>query len=71
MELTADLLDVLNNQKFDNLSELADIILEYYFFDKEQANLEDIIQANRLALDYAILQWFLDFNFKKWEKNSN
>lgn len=71
MELTDELLDVLNNQKFDNLSELADIILEYYFFDKEQANLEDIIQANRLALDYAILQWFLDFNFKKWEKNSN
>lgn len=71
MELTAELLDVLNNQKFETLSELSDIILNYYFYDIEEATLDDIIQANRLALDYAILQWFLDFNFKKWEKNSN
>ncbi len=56
MELTEDLLDVLNNQKFNNLSELADIILNYYFYDIEEASLDDIIQANRLALDYAILQ---------------
>lgn len=65
MELTEDLLDVLNNQKFETLSELSDIILNYYFYDIEEATLDDIIQANRLALDYAILQWFLDFNFKK------
>jgi len=65
MELTVELLDVLNNQKFETLSELADIILNYYFYDIEEASLDDIIQANRLALDYAILQWFLDFNFKK------
>jgi len=65
MELTEDLLDVLNNQKFNNLSELADIILNYYFYDIEEASLDDIIQANRLALDYAILQWFIDFTFNK------
>lgn len=65
MELTADLLDILNNQKFNNLSELADIILNYYFYDIEEATLDDIIQANRLALDYAILQWFIDFTFNK------
>lgn len=65
MELTDELLDVLNNQKFNNLSELADIILNYYFYDIEEASLDDIIQANRLALDYAILQWFIDFTFNK------
>lgn len=65
MELTDELLDYLNNQEFDNLWELSDIILSYYFDDIEEANLEDIIQANRLALDYAILQWFIDFTFKK------
>ena len=64
MELTEDLLDVLNNQKFETLSELSDIILNYYFYDIEEASLDDIIQANRLALDYAILQWFLDFKLK-------
>ena len=66
MELTDELLDVLNNQKFETLSELSDIILNYYFYDIEEASLDDIIQANRLALDYAILQWFLDFNLTKW-----
>lgn len=65
MELTEDLLDVLNNQKFETLSELSDIILNYYFYDIEEASLDDIIQANRLALDYAILQWFIDFTFNK------
>lgn len=65
MELTEDLLDVLNNQKFETLSELSDIILNYYFYDIEEADLEHIIEANRLALDYAILQWFVDFTFKK------
>lgn len=65
MELTDELLDVLNNQKFETLSELSNIILNYYFYDIEEASLDDIIQANRLALDYAILQWFLDFNFNK------
>lgn len=63
MKLTADLLDVLNNQKFSNLEELADIILNYYFYDIEEASLNEIVQANRLALDYAILQWFIQFNF--------
>lgn len=65
MELTDELLDVLNNQKFETLSELSDIILNYYFYDIEEASLDDIIQANRLALDYAILQWFIDFTFNK------
>lgn len=56
MELTDELLDVLNNQKFETLSELSDIILNYNFYDIEEVSLDAIIQANRLALDYAILQ---------------
>ena len=69
MELTAELLDVLNNQEFHSITELGDIILNFYFYDTEEASLDDIIQANRLALDYAILQWFLDFKFNKWENS--